>query len=90
VNVNTDTRKNRAGMTRDVSATGLLFHSRSAFAIGERVMLTFRTPHKVTSTTGHVVRSAPINSNESPFTHATAVEFDVPHLDLDSQEAASR
>lgn len=39
VRIDTETRKDLLGITRDVSAWGLRFHSASAFAVGERVSL---------------------------------------------------
>ena len=82
VSVSTKTRKDRAGIGRDLSATGILFHSSSAFTIGEHVVLMFRTLNQLTSTTGQVVRSARVDELATVFAHATAVEFDVANLDL--------
>jgi hypothetical protein len=88
VNVCTATRKDRAGMARDLSPIGVLFRSRSKFAIGERVVLTLRTPsNDLTSAEGRVVRSMKTPDYDM-FPHMTVVEFDVPHLDLVGGSAA--
>ena len=87
VNVCTAERRDRAGMIRDVSASGVLFHSRSKFAIGERVSLMFyvrREGEAVKGTTaGHVVRSFVDDNRDAMFQHVTAVRFDAPLLDLE-------
>jgi hypothetical protein len=82
VNICTDTRKDRAGMARDLSPTGILFYSRSAFAVGERVELLFRTERELKTTTGRVVRASHIVNPNLVFPNATAVEFDVANDDI--------
>ena len=70
-------------MARDLSPVGVLFRSRSRFAIGERVVLTLRTHHNsMTSAAGRVVRSTKTDDFSDVLPHVTVVEFDVPHLDL--------
>jgi hypothetical protein len=81
VNVSTDDRKDRGGMARDLSATGIAFRSRSRYAVGERVVIKFRTTSTV-SATGRVVRVGLDDDLTSPLPFVTAVQFDVPHLDL--------
>jgi hypothetical protein len=87
VNVCTAERRDRAGIIRDVSASGVLFHSRSKFKVGERVSLMFyvkRKGEQVKGTTaGHVVRSFVDNDLNNMFQHVTAVRFDAPLLDLE-------
>ena len=78
VNVCTDTRKDRVGMGRDASRTGILFRSRSKFAIGERVELTFQVDRGLLNRRGRVVRSWRVTDPAALFPHATAVEFDEP------------
>ena len=79
INICTDTRKNRAGIARDLSTTGVRFQSRSRFAIGERVDLMFRTSTSaITSVTGRVVRTPTVADYTNLFPHTTAVEFDAP------------
>ncbi len=78
VNVCTDTRKDRAGMGRDASPTGILFRSLSKFAVGERVVISFRIERDMMNATGRVVRSWRVTDPWSIFPHATAVEFDQP------------
>jgi hypothetical protein len=87
INVCTASRRDRAGMIRDVSASGLLFHSRSKFAIGERVSMMFyvrRGDQRVKGTTaGQVVRAFVDDNRETLFPNLTAVRFDAPLLDLE-------
>ena len=82
VNVSTAVRRDRAGMIRDVSASGLLFHSASQFAVGERVTVMFRLARRKGLTAGHVVRTTPAANVENGFRFLTAVRFDAPLLDL--------
>jgi hypothetical protein len=82
VNVSTRERRARAGIIRDVSASGVLFHSRSAFAIGDRVTVMFFLAHVNGTTTGQVVRAFVDPRVENRFPHVTAVRFDAPLLDL--------
>ena len=71
-------------MARDLSATGIRFHSRSKFAIGEQVVILFRMDNTVlSSVTGRVVRSTADQDYWSLFPNVTAVQFDVPYLDLE-------
>ena len=63
-------------MSRDLSPTGILFHSRSRFSIGERVVLMFGLSTIVTAI-GRVVRSTK-DATPSMFPYATAVQFDRP------------
>ena len=83
VSVTSINRRDRVGVTRDVSASGLLFHSVSEFQIGERVKVVFRPPRsRLSSTLGLVVRTRHDPDNASPFRFVTAVVFDAPLLDL--------
>jgi len=79
VSVSTAERKDRVGCTRDLSAKGLLFHSASRFAVGERVDLMFRLARQgpLTTATARVVR-AMRDRDQELFQHITAVEFDQP------------
>jgi hypothetical protein len=87
VNVCTASRRDRAGMIRDVSASGVLFHSLSKFAIGERVSLMFymrRDGERLKgSTSGEVVRAYIDDDVNNFFRNITAVRFDAPLLDLE-------
>lgn len=87
VNVCTVSRRDRAGMIRDVSASGLLFHSLSKFAIGERVSLMFyvrRGNERLKgSTGGEVVRAYVDDDVNNFFRNVTAVRFDAPLIDLE-------
>jgi hypothetical protein len=82
VSVSTRERQDRVGLIRDVSASGMLFHSRSKFAVGERVRVWFRVEKRIGSTAGEVVRAACDTNEDNIFRFLTAVRFDAPLLDL--------
>lgn len=82
VSVSTSVRRDRVGMIRDMSTSGALFHSRSQFAIGERVTLMFRIANRNASTAGQVVRAFTDTNNDNIFRFLTAVQFDAPLLEL--------
>ncbi len=82
IKVSTQVRRDRVGVIRDLSASGLLFHSVSRFEIGERVTVLFKLPHGSGSTAGHVVRTDTDEHPDNPFRFLTAVRFDAPLLDL--------
>ena len=66
-------------MARDASPNGILFRSRSQFAIGERLVVSFHVARDtMLNATGRVVRSWRVTDPWSVFPHATAVEFDEP------------
>ncbi|MGE0869880.1 MAG: PilZ domain-containing protein [Kofleriaceae bacterium] len=88
VSVSTPMRRNRIGMIRDVSASGMLFHSLSRFEIGERVTLMFRIG-RTGSTTAHVVRTFSDPNDDNLFRFVTAVRFDAPLLDLPLEDPIS-
>jgi hypothetical protein len=83
VNVSTTERRDRVGMIRDLSASGLLFHSLSRYAIGERVIVMFKLNHGKGVTAGHVVRAQIDENLDNFFRFMTAVSFDAPLLDID-------
>ena len=64
-----DINGGRPGMTRDISATGMLFYSDQAFAVGDQITVAFRVGQREDRTTATVVRS---DAQE------TAVRFDRP------------
>jgi hypothetical protein len=79
VSITTDDRHDRVGVTRDLSASGLLFHSLSRFAIGERVRLVFQASQsRANSATGEVVRAVQDPNEASLLRYLTAVRFDAP------------
>ncbi len=82
INVSTSARRDRAGMIRDVSLSGVLFQSRSKFEIGERVVMYFELPNKKGSAAGRVVRAETDDSPNNQLRFLTAVRFDAPLLDL--------
>ena len=74
--------RERAGVTRNLSATGALFHSASRYQAGERVKLRFRDPvshRELEEVSARVVRTEiePIEKG-SFFCHLVAVEFEQP------------
>ena len=83
ISVSTLARRHRVGVTRDLSASGLMFHSVSPFELGERVRLEFRAPRVgQASTMGLVVRTVHDPDGASPFRYVTAVRFDAPLFEL--------
>lgn len=82
VDVSTDVRRHRVGMIRDLSASGILFHSLSKFAVGERLALMFNLAKHSGSTGGYVVRVDTDDHPDNIFRFLTAVRFDAPLLDL--------
>jgi len=82
VDVSTAVRRHRVGMIRDLSASGILFHSLSRFAVGETLALMFRLAKHRGSTGGCVVRVDTDDHPDNIFRFLTAVRFDAPLLDL--------
>lgn len=82
VSVSTEARRDRVGLIRDVSASGMLFHSKSQFEVGERVTLYFWVEKRIGSTAGRVVRAACDTNDDNSFPFLTAIRFDAPLLDL--------
>jgi hypothetical protein len=79
VNVNTMERRDRVGMIRDMSETGVLFHSRSRFAIGERVSIEFRPDaNTIGSAAGQVVRAFRDTNEDTLFPYVTAIQLEHP------------
>jgi hypothetical protein len=81
IGIETSDRKDRAGITRNVSAGGLFFHSMSRFSLGERLRVTYRDPttRQDTHLDARVVRVASdLPSSGSSFPHLCAVEFERP------------
>lgn len=83
VNVSAGVRRDRVGVIRDVSASGMLFHSISQFAPGERIVVYFKHNHQRGTTAGYVVRAELDQKTDSMFRFLTAVRFDAPLLDLE-------
>ena len=82
IGIDTDEREGRAGITRNVSERGLLFHSMSRFALGEKLELVYRSPNtrQDTRLPARVVRVAS-DLGDTSFPHLTAVEFENAKLD---------
>lgn len=83
VNVSTTVRRDRVGMIRDLSVSGVLFHSLSKYALGERVVVMFKLAGRKGISSGRVVRAAIDPNLENMFRFVTAVSFDAPLLDLE-------
>ena len=76
-NINTNERRDRVGMIREMSRTGALFHSRSQFAIGERLSMKYRAESgDFAFAEGTVVRAFRDTCDDNMFPHLTAVHFD--------------
>jgi len=83
INICTDTRKDRAGLAKDLSPSGMRFQSRSRFAVGERVDLVMQLPSLGKRTaSGRIVRTSTKPDYTSIFPHGAVVEFDLPYFDL--------
>ena len=78
VSITTVDRHDRVGVTRDLSASGLLFHSLSRFQPGEKVWLVFQAAERANCATGEVVRAAQDPHETSLLRYLTAVRFDAP------------
>ena len=74
VNITTPDRPEQIGVSRDVSDSGMLFHSLSRFDVGVRVQLLFRTGEREEVVTARVVRSSR-DPAWSFYPNATAVTF---------------
>lgn len=81
VAISTDERKDRVGVTSDVSPTGLLLHSLSRFAVGERISVMYRFNGVESTAHGRVVRTGR-DERWQMFPHATAVRFETLQPDL--------
>lgn len=65
-------------MIRDLSVDGMLFHSRSKFAIGDELELMFILDAQRPMLRGKVVRAFVDDNSDNVFPHVTAVTFDAP------------
>ena len=81
VGIDADDRRDRVGVTRNLSPTGALFHSASRFEPGETLELLYREPgsEEDVRVKAKVVRTE-IDDPKSGsfFCHLTAVQFDPP------------
>jgi len=90
VQIDSAQRKERLGVTRDVSKSGTLFLSNSKFAVGEKLQVTFYVSadtdaaHK---TEGEVVRVEQLQSGLQ-WRYAMALRFDRPLPQADQEIAA--
>ena len=77
VGINTAIRRDRIGVIREMSRTGALFHSRSRFAIGERLTLQYRAAiGDLALAEGTVVRAFRDTCEDTMFPFLTAVHFE--------------
>jgi hypothetical protein len=80
--IDTANRENRIGVTRNLSAGGVMFHTASRFELGEELDVTFRGPPVIpvdTRVRGRVVRARhDVKESGTLFPHVIAVEFDQP------------
>ena len=53
--------KNGAGMTRDISTSGIFFETKSAYSIGETIRLSVNFEHETLQCEARVVRVEPRN-----------------------------
>ena len=84
VGIDSAERKDRAGVTRNISAGGVLFHSPSQFRLGEELELRIRSPIGTAldrRVKGVVVRVA-TDTPDTAFPHLTAVAFQEPLEEL--------
>ena len=89
VNIETKTRKNRFGVSRNASAGGLLFNTPSRFERDEEIVLTFLFPTRpALKINARVVRVEPA-STSLPFRCTTAVVFETPQPELEQLLAES-
>ncbi|MGI5860930.1 MAG: PilZ domain-containing protein [Myxococcales bacterium] len=80
VQIDSAHRKERIGVTRDVSASGTLFLSNSKFEVGERLEVTFHVsedPGSVRKGHGEVVRVERLEPGRQ-WRYAMALKFDQP------------
>lgn len=76
-NINTQERQDRVGMIREMSRTGALFHSRSKFAVGERIAITYRgADGQLTNADATVVRAFRDTCEDNMFPWMTAIHFE--------------
>ncbi len=80
--IDTADRENRIGVTRNLSASGVMFHTASRFEIGDKLDVTFRGPPVIpidTRVRGRVVRVLhDVKESGMLFPHVIAVKFDEP------------
>jgi hypothetical protein len=79
IGIDTEERKGRGGMTRDMSVGGVLFYTASRFKVGEEVEVSFRVAGKEEITVrGVVVRVGRDPGSETVFNRVAAVRFHEP------------
>jgi hypothetical protein len=76
VAITTSYAPERVGVTRDVSATGILFQSVTKFEVGEDMRVVFTVNNASAVATGRVVRAQVDPNLDTSFRHITAVKFD--------------
>jgi hypothetical protein len=66
----------RTGVLDNLSDTGLLFHSRSRFQVGERLSVVFHEGTLRRDVTGRVVRTSLVDTDGAFFQHVTGIRFE--------------
>ena len=89
VNIETATRKNRFGVSRNASAGGLLFNTPSRFERDEAITLTFLFPSRAPIRVNARVVRVETASDSLPFRCTTAVVFETPQPELEMLLAES-
>jgi hypothetical protein len=91
VNVSSETRRNRVGLARNLSASGMRFQSISRFEVGERLELLVHISSIGTwPATGRVVRKLDRDRSEHVHPFGFAVEFETERSDLVESLSANR
>lgn len=87
VQIDTERRKDRVGVTQDASVHGMLLNTRTIFDIGEELDLKIHLPvtEDEAMVRARVVRVASVDPKSPlPFRYLAAVVFDNPCFDLES------
>jgi hypothetical protein len=95
IRLDTERKTERFGVSRNVSASGMLLRTRSRFNIGDRIGLTFRFASDSSDRRldGEVVRLERDHADTSGiFPRHVAVKFDKRHVDIEPMlvEASTR
>lgn len=92
--IDTDTRRDRLGISFDASASGVCLGTRSRLEVGDRLTLSFRMLEDASpwrTVQGRVVRSELDDGPDAPelFPRRVAVAFDAPRPDFEPMLAAA-
>jgi hypothetical protein len=87
VQIDTEGRKDRVGISQDASIHGMLLNTRSQFDIGEELDLKIHLPvtEDEASVRGHVVRMQAVDGKSPlPFRYLAAIAFERPVHELEA------